>query len=348
MAAGSGAILGASIAAPVIGGIIGADQANKDRASAENARAQALAQYLGISVPEAADMMINLQQYQSAGTLDPVLEQLITQGDTSMAGISTDPRLRQQQMAALDQYTQLAQSGATPADMAGFELARQNAAAEMQAKNNQILQEMQQRGQGGSGAELLAKLKGSQSGTQLLQQAQLEQAQAMQQARMAALAQQANLGSSIRQQDYGEQADLARARDAIANFNAQNSQAVQSRNVGSQNTAQAGNLANRQNIANLNTETMNKQQIHNQGLKQQQFQNQMQLADAKAGQYGNAAAAAQQQAGQTAGMWAGIGQGVGTGLAAFANKPSGNVQVPNNVGGTSSMVPFDPSKFGIG
>lgn len=314
-----GAIAG--IAAPVIGGLIGADQAGKDRDAANQARAAALAQYAGISIPEAEDMMLNLQQYQSQGELDPRLESAINLGPSAMEQVSTDPRLRQQQMAALEQYSNMAQGQMNPADQAAFELARQNAAGEQQARQGAILQEMQQRGQGGSGAELLAKLKSNQSGAQMLQQAQLEQAQAMQQARMQALAQQAQLGGQVRQQDFGESSDVAQAKDLIARTNAANAQSVGARNISSQNQAQAANLQNRQNVANMNTETLNKQQIQNKQLPQTTFQNQMTLAGAKAGQYGNQATAAQQQAANTAGMWGTIGQGVGTALtSAFGNK----------------------------
>lgn len=314
-----GAIAG--IAAPIIGGLIGADQAGKDRDAANQARAAALAQYAGISIPEAEDMMLNLQQYQSQGELDPRLESAMNLGPSAMEQVATDPRLRQQQMAALEQYSNMAQGQMNPADQAAFELARQNAAGEQQARQGAILQEMQQRGQGGSGAELLAKLKSNQSGAQMLQQAQLEQAQAMQQARMNALAQQAQVGGQIRQQDFGESSDVAQAKDLIARTNAANAQSVGARNVSSQNQAQAANLQNRQNIASMNTELLNKQQIQNKQLPQTTFQNQMTLANAKAGQYGNQAAASQQQAGQTAGMWSTIGQGAGTALtSAFGDK----------------------------
>jgi len=61
-------------------------------------------------------------------------------------------------------------------------------------------------------------------------------------------------------------------------------------------------------------------QANNKGLLQTQFQNQMNLAGAKANVLSGNANVADQRAGQTAGMWAGIGQGVGTGIAAFNKK----------------------------
>lgn len=146
-----------AIAAPVVGGILGNQAAQGSLNEAAAARAAALAQFANIDLPTLESQLLNLQQYQSAGTLDPALEQALQLGDTSLAGVSTDPRLRQSQMQALESIAGLASGNPTQADLAGYELARQNAAAEVQAKNNQVLQEMAQRGQAGSGAELLAK-----------------------------------------------------------------------------------------------------------------------------------------------------------------------------------------------
>lgn len=301
--------------ATVGGGLIGASEAGKSRDAANAARAQALAQYAGISVPEAEQMMLNLQQYQSAGTLTPEMQELISQGPTAMEQISLDPNVRAQQMAALEGMAGFASGQPTSADMAGFELSRQNVAGEAQAKSNQILQQMAQRGQAGSGAELIAQLQNAQSGASMLQQSQLQQAQAMQQAKLQALQQQSGMAGQLRQQDYGEQSNLAQARDSISRFNAANAQQVGGANVQARNQAQASNLAAKQNLMNSNAQLLNQQQQHNKQLEQQKFNNQLALAGAKSGQYQSTAAAQQQQAGQTAGMWGTIGQGVGTAIA---------------------------------
>lgn len=297
------------------GALVGAGEAGKDRDAANAARAQALAEYANISIPEAEQMMLNLQQYQSVGQLDPALEQIMQLGPSAAEQISLDPAVRQKQMQALEAMSGFATGQPSAADVAGFELARRGAASESQAKSNQILQEMAQRGQAGSGAELLAKLKSSQSSADMLQEAQMQQAQAMQNAKLQALTQQAGMASNLRQEDYSEQAKLAAARDAIAQFNAQNAQQVGARNVAAQNQAQAANLAQRQQIASSNVGLLNQQQQYNKQLAQQKFQNQLSLGQAKAGQLGQQASAAQQQAGQTAGMWSTIGQGLGTAIA---------------------------------
>lgn len=309
----------AAAAATVGGALIGSQQAQQQRDAANAARNAALEQYANLQLPSIEAQQLNLQDYQNAGTMTPEMEQLMQMGPTAMEGISLDPQTRAMQMQALEQMSGMASGQVQPGDIAGFEIARRDAAAYDQAKQGQILQEMQQRGQGGSGAELLARLKSTQSSADRLNQADLEQAKQMQQARIAALQSQSNMASGIRNQDYGQESDLARARDAINQFNVQNSQNVAGRNTSSANSAQQMNLQNRQNTANMNTETQNKQQIANKGLLQQQYNNQLNLANAKAGQYGNQANSQDTQAGQTAGMWAGIGQGVGTAFSAYGN-----------------------------
>jgi hypothetical protein len=309
----------AAIGIPLVTSLIGASEAQKRNSAADEARKQALAQFANIEVPDIEKQKLLLQEYQLTGQMTPELEALINMGPTAMENISVDPRLRAEQMSALEAMSGLAEGGISPADAAAFEMARRNSAAEAQAKEGQILQNMQQRGQGGSGAELMARLQANQSGADRLQQAQLEEAKAMQNARMAALTQQANMSGQLRSQDYGEQSNLAKAKDLINQFNTQNAQGVQQRNVGSRNSAQLTNLQNQQNTANMNTDLRNKQQIHNTGLQQQQFGNRMQLAGAKAEMYQGESQAQNKQAAQTAGMWAGVGQGIGTGVAGYAN-----------------------------
>lgn len=316
----------ASVAAPVIGGIIGNEQAKDSRSAAQKARDAALAQFAGLQLPSIDDQKLALEQYQSTGQLTPEMQQLINLGPSSYENVNVDPRLRSEQIKALESISGLASGNVTPADMAGFELARRNVAGEAQAKQNQILQDMQARGQGGSGAELIARLNANQSSADRLAQQQMEEAKAIQNARMQALAQQSNMAGNLRTQDYSEQARLADARDAIARFNAQNAQQVEGSNVGTRNQAQAANLQNAQAISKANTDLRNQQQTHNKGLLQQQFANQMRKAGQVAGQYSNQADENDKAASRTAAMYATIGQGIGGGIQDFMQGQKADAQ----------------------
>lgn len=305
------------IAAPLIGGLIGQGQAAGAETAAENARKDALRQYAQINVPDIESQKVDLGLQSVVGEYTPELEAQIQQQQSEMQGLSTDPRLRTSQMAALQQLSGLASTGMTPADQAAFTMVARNAAQADQAKQGQILQEMQARGQGGSGAELIAKLKGAQAEADAIQQAQMQQAQIQQAARMQALAQQGQMGGNMRTQDFSEGSQKAQAQDAINQFNANMLANQQNRNVGAKNMAQQQNLGNKQTIANTNVGTRNQQEMYNKGLIQQNFQNQLQRANGMSGQYNNMAGAAQNQAAGIAGMWGGLGQGAGTAISSF-------------------------------
>lgn len=306
-----------------VGSIIGNELGKGDRNRADGLRNQALAEFANLSVPDIEKMKLALEQYGSAGNLTPEMVQLISQGDTALEGISIDPRLRASQMSALDQISGIASSGMSEGDMAAFEMARRNAASEAQAKQGQILQNMAQRGQSGSGAELAASLANAQGSADRLQQAQLEEAKQRQAARMAALQQQANMSSGLRSADYSEQSNLASARDAIARFNAANAQQVAQANTGAKNSAQQMNLQNDQSIRNQNTGLSNQQQQYNKQLQQQDYENKMRRASAMSGQYTQAAGDADARAGRTQGLYSGIGAGIQQGINSMAGGMAG-------------------------
>lgn len=275
----------------------------------------ALAQYANIKAPTEQDLSVDLANQGVVGQLTPEMIQALNLGDTELAGVETDPRLKADQMAALAQMAGIAQGNPSAADTAGFELARQNAAGNLQSQNAGVLNNMAQRGMAGSGAELIAKLKNNQAQAQQLSNQDMEQAQAMQQARMAALQGQSSMATNLRGQDYSEAANLANARDAIAKYNSSNAQNVQNTNVGAKNAAQATNLNNAQTVANNNTTTANQQAVFNSGAKQNAFQNQTALAGGKAGVYGQQAQNENQQQANNSAL---IGNLVGAGATAYA------------------------------
>lgn len=341
------AIIGAG--ASVGGALIGADQANKNRSAANDARANALAQYAGIELPSIEEQQLLLDQYTSTGVLTPQLEALLNLGPSAYEGISLDPTARAAQVNSLAKMGEIAQQGVTPEDKAVYELIRRNVAGEAEAKQQQIMQNMQSRGVGGSGAELATRLISSQNSADRLQQAQLEEAAKKQQARMQALTSQANMAGNLRNSDYSEASNVASAKDKIAAFNTQNAQALNTRNTDRANSTNQYNVSNNQRLADNNVNMRNQQQQHNKGLLQQNFSNQMNLANAKAGQYGNQAQAQDTQAGQTASMWAGVGQGVGTimgGMNKTSDSNSSNSSNNSSVPSTNSYNLGEKPNFG--
>lgn len=214
----------------------------------------------GIQVPGVEDLTFTPEELQYVGDFSPEeLQQYVLQ-KSEMENVAVDPRLKQEQMKALDRVSQLADQGFSDEDMMGFNIARQQAAGEAEAKQGQILQNMQARGQGGAGAELIARLQSSQDSSNQLSLEQQKQAIAQADARKQALTMLANQSSSMRDQDFGEQSELAKAKDLVNRLNTQNAQDVARTNVGNRNTAGEANLSNRQNLQNSNVVIRNKAQ----------------------------------------------------------------------------------------
>jgi hypothetical protein len=317
-----------AIAAPIVAGQAGQAAAAGDRANAEQAAQQAYAEFKKIKDPSMNDMQILLETLNKQGVLTPEMEQAIQQDNTAMSGITTDPRLRNAQMNALDTMTKMGQTGLTPEDLAALDQTRRQVGGDEHSRQQSILNNMQQRGAGGSGMELAARLASSQGAADRASQ-QSDSTMAMAQQRMLqALSQSGQLGGAIRDQDFGEQSKIAQAKDTIANFNANQRASTQARNINSVNEANAKNLAEQQRIADANAATRNAQQQYNKGLHQTIFQNEMQLGGARANASLGQANMYNNEANAVAGQYQQIGNGVGNLLGAgakFAATPSNKV-----------------------
>jgi hypothetical protein len=237
---------------------------------------------------------------------------------TAMNDIAVDPRLKDQQLASLSALQELAEGGGmNAADQANLARIQNQVSQADRGRREAVMQGMQRRGMSGSGMDLLAQLQSSQAATDRASAEGLNVAGMAQDRALRALMEGGNLAGSIRGQDFGEQSQVAQARDAIAKFNAQNTIQNNQFNAGQGNSMaqfNAGNqlntaLANRDNrqntakfnagqmqnanqfnvggaqsVANTGAQYQNQAAQYNVGREQQQFQNKM----AKAG--GNAQA----------------------------------------------------------
>lgn len=308
-----------AVGGAVVGGLAGMFAGNQDREAAQANAAQAREIIGAVQVPELKEWL--LQQYASAGTFTPDMMNALSLDPSAQGAISTNPAERQKLVAQIDHLISKSNSGPDANDQAAFDLATRNSAGQANTQQQAIIQNMQQRGAGGSGVELAARLAGNQNSSEALQNAHLQEAAKQNALRLEALSASTGALSNLRGADYQQALNLANANDQRTQAAWQNSQNIANQNTSNMNDAQKFNLANRQRLSDANTDINNKQQIFNQTLPQQNFQNQMGKATAMAGQYNNAADRQYQQAGQTAGMWSGIGQGVGTIMTA-ANDPN--------------------------
>jgi hypothetical protein len=307
----------AQIAAPIIGGMFGAQAGNKrqDAASADAAKAREI---IGaVQIPELKEWL--LQQYSSAGQFTPEMMQAISLDPSAQGAISTNPVERQKNVELINRLIEQSKPGSNSDDQAAYNLATLNSAGQANSEQQSIIQNMQARGAGGSGVELAARLAGQQNAAQALQKAHLEQAAKRNELRMQALTASSGALSNLRGADYQQALNLANANDQRSQANWQNQQGISSGNVELANNAQQFNLANRQRIADSNVDLSNKQQAYNSNLAKQKYDMEMEKAKAMAGGYNNSADRNIARAGQEAGMWAGIGQGVGTILGAYGS-----------------------------
>ena len=231
----------------------------------------------------------------------PKLQQLVLQQnkDTQLSNVKDDPTYRTQQNQADAQLDDVINSGGlTLSDKAALNAIRNRSARNEAAGRNAIAGDMAARGTLDSGSQLAMQLQGNQQSANSLAQAD-ESAAAQAQARaFAAIKERAALAGQGLDRSYQQQSAAARAQDAI----------------------NAGNTA----IANTALQ-------YNNTLPQQDFNNQLKLADAKAqpiynlaGAHGAMAKDKQQQGNATGNI---IANGINS-----ASKNGGS----NNTGNTLS------------
>lgn len=292
----------------LISGIFGGSAGKDDMKNAAGLSREAVEQLKNIYVPTVEEQQIILQNPELAGLLNAE-----TIDRSGLEGISTDPRLRQAQMRALEELSGLASTGLGAQDIAAFNQLQRQSASQAQAEQEQALQNAAARGTLDSGSTLMAQLLSGQQAANRTQQGGEQLAAQAAQARRDALAQYSNLSNNMANQDFAQKAQIGNARDTINQFNAQQ-----------RTGAGQFNLTNKQNINNQKASNANQQEIYNKQLLQQKFNNDVTKATGVANQQNNLAniysqqgqAAAQGQAQMTGSL---IGGAASVG-AAYAGK----------------------------
>lgn len=306
---GWGTAIGGAIG--LVGGLIGSDAASGDRDAARRAAAAAYQQLASINVPADLAQEIILQQFKQAGILTPDLEQQISAGPSAFQDLKVDQTGRNAQLEALQAMQQVGKTGIRPEDMAALNQIRQQMAQDTESKRQQIIQSYQQRGLGGSGAELAAQLQASQSGSnQASQQGDQLASQASQRA-LQALQSTGSMGGQLNQQDTSLASAKANAADQFKQFDTQNQIGRQQRNISTANQAQSANLGNLQSISNSNVNQANQELARQKVAQQQTFDDQMRLGQARANALLGQASNLNDQADKTAQGWTNIGAGAG-------------------------------------
>ena len=114
----------------ILSGILGGSAGKSEMKEAQGLSREAVEQLKNVYVPTVEEQKITLQNPELAGLLSA--EQL---GPSALEEVSTDPRLKQAQMKALEQMAGLAQTGLGAEDIAAFNQLRRTAASDAQAAN---------------------------------------------------------------------------------------------------------------------------------------------------------------------------------------------------------------------
>ena len=311
----------AMVAAPIVGGLVGNVMSQKDRSAQKKAMKQAMAELQAVGYPPDLSKEIIYQQFQQQGIMTPQLEEDLNDSipESEVSKIQEDKGLRDAQIKALSDMQNRAQVGLSAEDRASLNQVRNEVQRDAEAKRQQVLQQMQARGMGGSGAALIAQLQAGQDAQNLAsQQSDNQMAQAQQRA-LQALGQSADMATGIRNQDFSNAQAKASAIDERNRFLAENSIARQQRNVSSLNQAQAANLQEQQRIADANAQLYNQEkqrQVNEQG---NLYDRSLGYAQSKANALTGQANYYGQQAANTAQSFGQMGSGLGTAAGAIGS-----------------------------
>lgn len=326
--------------ANIVGGVAGnaLSQGDRDKASSEIASIKDL--YANLSVPDIEAMKVASENYNVGPLLggniqNETAEQLA--GQSALADIELDPRLKQTQMNALDVLSQISGKGFTADELNQLQEQRSSREADLTSKLKALQQNQDMRGVGNSDMALAQKMMESQSSANRgAQDARATQAQGLSRA-LAAITQGANLASGMENADYNRQSNLASATDSRELTNLGQRARVNSSNVDRFNQALQSDVTRQQSVGDKNVGQRNMDQVNNKNLLQTDFNNKRALAGDRAGVAQGQAQNYTNNANRTAGMFQGIGAGVGqAAMAGGMNSQS------NNTGAT-----VDSGKYGI-
>ena len=215
-----------------------------------------------VKEPTIEEMKIALEKFKKARNLqDTELK--------SLENIKTDSGLASIERQSLESLAKRGKEGLTDVERNQFKSMERDVASQEQARQASLKEDMQARGMGGSGNEMMARLQSSQSSADRASQAGRDLTSRAQQRAMQNTAAAGTMAGRMGQRDFKNRFDIGStvgsAQDHINKFN---------------QSAQQTHL-------NRNTNVAQQQEIHNKGLHQQVFDNSMNKARAVSGALGN-------------------------------------------------------------
>ena len=142
-------------------------------------------------------------------------------GPSEMQGITTDPRYREMELSALRDLENQSRDGFSATDRAAMARTEMEANRANRGRQGAIMQNMQARGMGGSGMDLVAQMSSSQDANDMEALRSLEREGQAQQLRQGATEKIGGLASRYQDRDFAQAAQKAQAADRVRLFNTQ-------------------------------------------------------------------------------------------------------------------------------
>jgi len=302
-----------SVAAPIVGGIVGHFASAGDRRRAREAmnRAYAEIQKLPDVGPDAAKHIV-FRSLKDAGLYTPELEKVIEVEAPRLAEMALSSEFSQKQRAGLSSLKRMAETGLDT--RAQFEEARLRGLQERKKELASIQQAEQVAGRAGGGSSLAAKIAGGISSSANIAEQALSANARQEEARRAALGDYMRGLSAAEEQRLGVEQTRLSAIDRFAQAQGVRRQDVQQRNIGAKREANLFNIRTGQ----ADIQQRLAQDAQRAAAERQQYDDRVRMAQLRSNAALGQATQLQQQAGQTAGMWSGIGTGIGRVAGAYA------------------------------
>jgi hypothetical protein len=173
-----------------------------------------------------------LKATQSYAEYTPEQLQAAQMGETGLANVQYDPRMREYEMSALRALEEQGREGMTAQDRAAMAQIERETGQAARGRRGAIDQSMRQRGVSGSGLDLVAQLQSAESANELAAMKALEQGGMSAQRRTQGQLQAGQMAGQMGQRQYQQEAERAAAQDRIRQFNAQNRMGAQQYNIG--------------------------------------------------------------------------------------------------------------------
>lgn len=237
-------------------------QGKKVNTSGEEAQqAQAVQEYLA-ALAEYKETGFIPYEFQGELQAD-FLEDAKQLDDTTYKEIKTNPIYDQYTQDALRGLEEQATQGLTARDRADLAQLESDVNRQNAGRIGAIRQNMDARGLGGGGQDIVMQMQAAQDATDRQALAALEKAAQAQTNRQNATTQLGNMAAGLQSQQFNQEAQKAAAQDAINQFNVNNTNQRQVYNNTLANQVNQQNWNARQNVADANTEGRNQ---HNQNV----------------------------------------------------------------------------------